>query len=58
MQSKNEKSLNPRGHFPPSLSLNNDDSTLQRICESPIDMTVIRAILPGSQETRFKLPYK
>ena len=49
MQSKNEKSLRPRGHFPHSLSLNDNDSTFQRICKTLVDVTVIRAMLSGSQ---------
>ena len=41
MKSKNEKSLSPRGYFPLSPSLNDNDSTLQCIWKSPVDMIII-----------------
>ena len=46
-----QKSLSPSGHFqwPLALSLNDNDSTVQRILKSPVDMTIIRAMLSGSQ---------
>ena len=34
-------------HF--SLSLNDNDSTFQRIWKSSVDMTTVRAMLSGSQ---------
>ena len=43
---------------PLSLSLKDNDSTFQRIRKSSVDMTIIRAMVSCSQETRFKLPYK
>ena len=43
------KSLSLRGHFPLSLSLNDNDSTFQCICKSLIGMTIIRVMLSGSQ---------
>ena len=49
MQSNNEKSFSPRGFFPLSLSMNDNGSTLQRILKSPVDITIIRDMLPGSQ---------
>ena len=30
-------------------SLNDNNSTFQHICKSPVDMNVIRAMLPGSK---------
>ena len=57
-QSKNEKSLRPRGHFPLSLSQNNNDSAFQSIWTSHVDMTIIRAMLPGSWVDKIQLPYE
>ena len=48
MYSRSENSLSPIGHFPLYLSLNDNDSTLKRILKPPVDMTIIRAMLPGS----------
>ena len=36
---ENKMSLSPIGHFPPYLSLKHIDSTFQRICKTPVDMT-------------------
>ena len=44
-----KKLLNPIDHFPLSLSLNDNDSTFQRIQKSPVDVTIIRDMLSGSQ---------
>ena len=39
----------PKRPFPLSLSLNDNDCTFQCIRKSPVDMTIIRAMLSGSQ---------
>ena len=41
------RSLGTRGHFP--LSLNDSDSTFQRVRKYPVDMAFMGAMLFGSQ---------